>query len=549
MKIIIVGGVAAGAACACRLRRLMESADITIYEKGKYISFANCGLPYHIGGIIKEKSALLVQTPQKIKNRFNIEVNINMEVINIDRTNKKIKVKNLHTNEIKEDTYDKLVLATGAVAGLPPIKGIDNPKVFPLKTIPDMENILNTIKSGARTCVVIGGGFIGIEAAENLKEAGLEVTLIEMLPQVLTFLDKDMAYFAQKELINNKINLLLNEGVTKITQNHNGKLILSLKSEKKIETDFIVLATGVKPDNILARKAGLEIGKTGGIKVNEKMQTSDPDIYAAGDVVEVKHFITNREILMPLAGPAAKQGRVIANNIAGIQSVYKNPQGTSIIKIFNIACASTGANKKELIKANIPFKTITIHPYNHASYYPGANRLHLKLLFCPDSGKLYGAQCVGKTDVAKRIDVLATAIRHGATVHDLEYLDLAYAPPFGNAKDPVNMAGFVATNLLHSLIQVIEIEDLKDELAKENVFVLDVRTNSEYRRGSIPRAVNIPVDSLRTHINEIPPNKTIIIYCREGVRSYIAQRILLQNGFKNILNLSGGYTSYKNFYE
>lgn len=546
MKIIIVGGVAGGASAAARLRRLDEKCEITMYERGEFISFANCGLPYHIGGTIEDREALLVQTPENMSARFNFAVKTFHEVVSIDAKNKKVSVKNWKSGNTFEDNYDYLVLSPGAAPIKPPIPGIDGENIFTLRTIPDMDKIIAAMKKGAKSAIVVGGGFIGVEVAENLIEKGFAVSLVEMQDQVLTFLDPDMAAFAHNEMKSHKIKLYLSDRVTEFKKTAGGKVAVTLASGKAIEADMAVLAIGVMPEVKLAKEAGLKIGETGAIAVGETMLTSDPSIYAVGDAVEVTHFVTKTKIKIPLAGPANRQARIAVNNICGIKSEYKDTQGTSIVKVFDLACGATGASVPLLKRANIAFKTLTLHAGSHAGYYPYAYMVHLKLIYSPETGKILGAQACGYDGVDKRIDVIASAIRHGATVHDLQDYELAYAPPFGSAKDPVNMAGFVAVNDITKFAPLISIFDVK-EYKDKGAYLIDVRNTDEVISGSIENSVNIPLHTLRGRLIEIPKDKLIVVYCKVGLRGYIAQRILLQNGF-NAVNISGGFESYNTYY-
>lgn len=541
-KILIVGGVAGGASTAARLRRMDEEAEIVLFERGEYISFANCGLPYYVGDIIKDREALLVQTPQGMSRRFNIDVRVNSEVIHIDSYKKQVEVLDHVTGITYDESYDRLVLSPGANPIKPPIPGIDRGNVFVVRNIPDTFRITNYIQRySPKKAAVIGGGFIGIEMAENLMLKGLDVSIIEMANQVMPPIDYDMAAFVHPYMKQKGIRLYLSDGAQEIKHNNN-KTIIKLRSGEQVEADLIVLAIGVKPDVTLAKDAALEIGPTGGIRVDKYLRTSDPDIYAIGDAVEVMDFVNGHPAVIPLAGPANKQGRIVANNICGIEDAYDGTQGTSIVKLFDMVIASTGNNEKILKKYDIPYIRSYTHSPSHAGYYPGAGLVSIKLLFRPDDGRILGAQIIGSDGVDKRIDVLSTAIRAGLTVYDLKELELAYAPPFSSAKDPVNMAGYVASNILkgdHPVIYWDEIDDLTDEQV-----IVDVRTGAEYGQGAIPGAWNIPLDTLRDRIDELPRDKEIIIYCRVGLRGYLAARILMQNGFK-VRNLSGGYITYK----
>lgn len=543
MRVLVVGGNAGGASAAARLRRLDENAEIVVYEKGDYISFANCGLPYHVGGVIPDRSQLLVQTPQSMKERFNIDFLTGHEVTAIDRQAHTVTVRNLATGSEVVDHYDKLILAPGGSPVRPPIPGIDNKGITPLWTIPDMDRIVAAVHGGARRAVVVGGGFIGVEVAENLREQKLDVALVEMLPQVLSFLDPDMAAYAHQELLTHGVELHLGDGVASFAEGTGGGLMVTLSSGTQLTADLAVLAIGVRPNTQLAEQAGLAIGPTHGVVVDDHLRTSDPDIYAVGDVVEVEQFVTKSRALIPLAGPANRQARIAANNIAGQDDTYTGTQGTSIVKVFDLAAGATGANAALLTRLGIAFRSVTIHPGQHAGYYPGSTPLHIKLLYGQD-GRILGAQAAGYDGVDKRIDVLATAIRMGATVDDLTDLELAYAPPFGSAKDPVNMLGFVAQNDLTKVAESVAPEQLKDELARGAV-LLDVRQPEETSCGIIPGAVTIPLPELRARLGELPKDRKIIVtYCKVGLRGYVAQRILAQHGFQ-VANLSGGYISWE----
>ena len=546
MKVIIIGGVAGGASAAARLRRLNEKCEITMYERGEYISFANCGLPYHIGGVIEERGSLLVQTPENMTARFNFAVKTFHEALSIDVKNKKIKVKNIKSGNIFEDDYDYLILSPGAAPVKPPIPGIDGENIFVLRSIPDMDKIISAMKNGVKSAIVVGAGFIGVELAENLAEKGVDVSIVEMQNQALAFLDPEMAAFAHNEMRSHKIKLYFSDGVSEFKKSASGKVAVTLSSKKIIEADMAVLSIGVMPEVKLAKEAGLKIGETGAISVNENMATSDPFIYAVGDAVEATHFVTKTKVKIPLAGPANRQARIAANNICGLKSEYKDTQGTSIVKVFDLACAATGASEQLLKKVGVPFKTSMIHAGSHAGYYPHAYMIHFKLIYSPDTGKILGAQACGYDGVDKRIDVIASAIRHGGTVYDLADYELSYAPPYGSAKDPVNMAGFVATNDITKFAPLISIFELEQYLSNA-AYVIDVRNAEETASGGIKGAVNIPLHALRSRLIEIPKDKQIILYCKVGLRGYIAQRILMQNGF-NALNVSGGYESYKTYF-
>ena len=546
-KVLIVGGVAGGASTAARLRRLDEKAEIILFEKGRYISFANCGLPYYIGGVIEERENLLVQTAEAMEARFNIDVRELSEVTRIGRQRKIVTVKDLKNGKDYEESYDVLVLSPGAAPVKPPIPGIDSRNIYTLRDIPDTDSIkgfLNELKP--KSAVVVGGGFVGLEMAENLHTAGLKVDIVEALDQVMAPLDYSMAAIVHNHIRSKGCSLHLGDGV-KAFEPEGDKTAVVLQSGKRILADMIILSIGVRPNNILAKEAGLEIGVTGGIKVNEYLQTSDPDIYALGDVIEVTDYISGNPALIPLAGPANKQGRIAANNIAGRRESYKGTQGTAIAKVFDIAAASTGVNEKTLKKLGKElgkdYITTTTHSASHAGYYPGGGLMAIKTIYTPE-GRVLGAQIVGSDGVDKRIDYIAIAIRHRMTVHDMQEFELAYAPPFSSAKDPVNMAGYVGSNVLNKDVKVAYWNEAMNA-DKNKTFLLDVREPSEYAEGHIPNAVNIPLNQIRSRLGEIPGDKEIIVNCRVGLRSYIGVRILEQNGFANVRNLSGGYITYR----
>lgn len=538
-KILIVGGVAGGASTAARLRRLDEYAEIVMFERDEYISFANCGLPYYIGETIKDRDKLLVQTPESMHDRFNIDVRINSEVIGVD-SSKKIVIVKTRDKGIYEESYDYLVLSPGAKALKPNIEGINSDKILTLRNIPDTDRIKNLAdKKGVNSAVVIGGGYVGVEMAENLKEKGLDVTLVEAAPHILAPFDSDVVVTAEKELIANGIQLILNDGVKSFKDN-DYDVEVTLNSNTKITADLVILAIGVTPDTNFIKESGIKLGTRGHILVDNKMETNIENIYAVGDAIEVKDFVNKQSTAIPLAGPANKQGRIAADNIAGLDSTYKGTQGTAIIKIFGLTAASTGNNERTLKRFNIPYKVITIHPVSHASYYPAALSLSLKLLFNND-GKILGAQAIGYDGVDKRIDVIAATMRLKGTVSDLAELELSYAPPFSSAKDPVNMAGFVAENVITGKMDVITPEEIVS-YSKENAILLDVRTEIEFNNGHIEGALNIPVDNLRDRLDELDKNKEIIEYCQVGLRGYVASRILSEHGYK-VKNVTGGYKS------
>lgn len=542
MKIIIIGGVAGGATAAARLRRLDEKAEIVLFEKDAYVSYANCGLPYHIGGTIKERDELFLQTPEGFKSRFEIDVRIKSEVVAIDTARKSVTVKELETGAQYEKAYDKLVISTGARPIKPPIRGIENENIFSLRNVPDMDRIKSFVtEKNAQSAVIVGAGFIGIEMAENLKELGLSVTVVEQADQVMGIVDYPMAAMVHQYLRTRKINLLLKEKITAFEPDGNA-IVVKTENQKTITADMVILSIGVTPENGLAKAAGLEIGSLGGIKVDDYMQTSDADIYAVGDAVEVLHPITGKPALIPLAGPANKQARIAADNIVmGNKRTYNGTIGTSIAKVFDMTVAAAGASERLLSREGIAYITSISHAGSHAGYYPGALPLTVKINFAPD-GKLLGAQVVGFDGVDKRIDLLAQVIKNGGTIYDLQEIEHAYAPPFSSAKDPVNMAGFIAENILTNRVKVIQWSDMLK--VEPDTLIVDVRTKEEFQFGHIDNAVNIPVDELRERLPEIPVNKPVYVYCAVGLRGYTASRILLQHGYTAVYNLSGGYKTY-----
>ena len=542
-KVLIVGGVAGGASAAARLRRLDEKAEIIMFERGPYISFANCGLPYYIGRTIKKRENLLLMTPQHFNKRFNIDVRINNEVVKIDRYKKLLEVKDLDSGNKYFENYDKLILSPGAEPAKPAIEGIDSQRIFALRNVPDMDRIDEFIEiEKPKRAVVVGAGYIGLEMAENLRNRGMLLAIVEMTGQVMPVLDWEMANLLHQNLHQHSVALWLRDAVSNFKQT-DSKLIVGLKSGMELSCDFAVLAIGVKPEIKLAEEAGLEIGSHLGIKVNEYLQTSDPDIYAVGDAIEVKDFVLGKSTLIPLAGPANKQGRMAADNICGKNRSYHGTLNTSVLKLFDHTVAITGAGEKALKKNNIDYEKLYIHPANHVGYYPGAKQMHIKLLFSKPQGKILGAQIIGDDGVDRRIDIFAVAIRAGMTVFDLQELDLAYAPPYGSGKDAVNMAGFAASNILDGTVKVVHWNELDND-----DFMLDVRTKKEFDEYNIPRAINIPLDELRNRLNEIPQDTVINVYCGVGIRSYVACRILMQNGFV-AGNISGGYLTYLSFKE
>ncbi|ELB2808692.1 FAD-dependent oxidoreductase [Vibrio alginolyticus] len=561
-KILIVGGVAGGASAAARARRLSEDAEIIMFERGNFVSFANCGLPYHIGGDIKDRSKLLLQTPESFLARFNVDVRVMNEVVSINRQDKTVTVKNLLDGSEYEETYDFLLLSPGAGPIVPPIPGLDNPLTHLLRNIPDMDRIIKTIQMNKpEHATVVGGGFIGLEVMEAFHQLGIKTTLLEMAEQVMTPVDREMAGFAHAEIREKGIDLKLgvalesvqflpNEHIASIEagesekhQHLEGELELTLNNGEKLTTDILIMAIGVRPETKLAKEAGLEIGALGGIYTNEYMQTNDPSIYAVGDAVEEKDFVTGEQTLVPLAGPANRQGRMAADNMLGRKETYQGTQGTAICKIFDLAVASTGKNEKQLKHAGVEYEKVYVHTASHASYYPGAEVVSFKMLFDPKSGKIFGAQAVGKDGIDKRIDVMSVAQRAGMTVEQLQHLELTYAPPYGSAKDVINQAAFVANNIIKGDATAIHYDEI-DKLS-ENQVLLDVRNPGELESvGYLEGAINIPVDQLRHRMNELPKDKEIVIYCQVGLRGNVAYRQLVNNGYK-ARNLIGGYRTYK----
>lgn len=540
-KVLIVGGVAGGASAAARLRRLDEEAHIVMFERDPYISFANCGLPYYIGDSIEDRSKLLVQTPEAMHQRFNIDIRIESEVIGVNPANKTVRVRSKGRGEY-EESYDSLILSPGAKPVRPNLPGIESSKIYTLRNIPDTDRIKKRVsEEKARSAVVIGGGFIGVEMAENLKEIGLEVTLIESGPQILAAFDPEMSAALAKELEENGVNLLLSQTVESFRET-GGQIEVQLESGAVLASDLAVLAIGVAPDTAFLKDSGLELGPLGHVIVNDKLETNLKDVYAVGDAVEVTDFVNGKKTAIPLAGPANKQGRIAADNVCGLSTTFKGTQGTSIIKVFGLTGASTGNNEKTLRRLGIPYRVTFVHPNSHASYYPGAVPLTIKLLF-HNEGTVLGAQAVGFDGVDKRIDDIATVIRFRGTVTDLTELELAYAPPYSSAKDPVNMAGYTAENILTGKTEVFLPRDLETRDPSSTLLV-DVRTEIEHETGHIPDSLLIPVDELRERLHELDPAKEIWIYCQVGLRGYIASRILKQKGFK-VRNLSGGYKTYQ----
>ena len=543
MNYLIIGGVAGGATVAARLRRMDEKANIVLFERGKYVSYANCGLPYYIGDTINTREKLFVQTVKGFTDRFRIDIRTEQEVTAIRPDKKEVEVKNLSTGEIYTETYDKLVLSPGAEPLRPGIEGIGSKKIFTLRNVPDTDTIKNYINiEKPKRAIVVGGGFIGLEMAENLHDLGIQVDVVEMANQVMAPLDFSMAAIVHQQLTDKGVGLHLEDGVSRFEEKDGG-VTVHLRSGKQIATDMVLLSIGVRPETKLAKEAGLAIGERGGIAVNDYMQTSDADIYALGDATEVKNLVTGQPSLIPLAGPANKQGRIVADNIIfGNKKKYAGSIGTSIAKVFDLTVAATGANAKLLQRNNIPYTSSYTHGASNAGYYPGAVPMSIKILFDPENGKLLGAQIVGFNGVDKRIEMLEQVIQRGGTIYDLTELEHAYAPPYSSAKDPVNMAGFVAENILKGKSKIIQWRELA-ELPADTIRI-DVRTRDEHKLGSIPGFINIPVDELREHLDELPKDKLIVVSCAVGLRGYLAYRILVQNGFKNVRNLSGGYKTW-----
>ena len=539
MKTVIIGGVAGGATAAARLRRLDEKAEIIILERGEYVSFANCGLPYYIGGVITDREDLTLQTPESFKARFNIDVRVLNEAVKVSPDTKTVTVKNLRTGETYEESYDNLILSMGAEPIRPNIEGADGSNVFTLRNIPDTLKIKNYIDTAKpRSAVVIGGGYIGVEMAENLVEAGLKVAIVELADHLIAPLDFDMAADVHRYIKSKGVYLHLNNGVKAI----NGNTVVLQNGE--ITADMIIMSVGVRPETAIAKECGIELNPRGSIVVNNKMQTNIPDIYAVGDAVEVEDFITKKPAFIPLAGPANKQGRIAADNIAGYESVYTGTQGSAVLKLFDMTVATTGLNEKSAQAAGIDYDKTYTYSASHSTYYPGAAQMSIKALWDKKTLKIIGAQIVGFDGVDKRMDVLATAIRFGAKITDLTTLELCYAPPFGSAKDPVNMLGFVAENIVSGKLKQFFWHDVENLPRDGSVFLLDTRTPFEVMQGKIDGFVNIPLDSLRQRINEIPKDRPVYVHCHSGLRSYLACRILTGNGY-DCYNLAGGWRLYE----
>ena len=540
-KIVIVGGVAGGATAAARLRRRDENAQILLFERGAYVSFANCGLPYYIGDVITERDQLLVQTVEGLSQRFNLDIRTLSEVIAIDRRHQLVTIREVQSGKTYEESYDTLLLSPGAQPIVPPITGLTEAKnVFTLRSIPDTDQINQFLdQHRPKTAIVVGGGFIGLEMAENLVQRGIQVTVVELLNQVMAPLDYEMAAIVHQHLRQKGVRLILEDGVASFAQQ--GRQVI-LQSGTSLETDLVVLAIGVRPENTLAVQADLAIGRRGGILVDDSLRTSDEHIYAIGDAIEIKDAFTGMPTQIPLAGPANRQARLVADIICGDKRTYKGALGTAIVKVFDLTVATTGANEKTLRSSKRPYRVVHTHPASHATYYPGGHSMALKLLFHPETGALYGAQGVGHEGVDKRIDVLATAIRGGLTVFDLPDLELAYAPPYSSAKDPVNMLGYVASNLLEGMLKTIQYDEI-DAVVAAGGFLIDVRDPEEVAKGSIPGSVNIPLGTLRQRVGDVPKDQPIYITCQVGLRGYLAARILAAQGL-TAMNLDGGYKTY-----
>ena len=546
MRILIVGGVAGGATAAARLRRLDESAEIIIFERSGYVSYANCGLPYYIGDEITDRDELTLQTPQSFQRRFKIDVRTHHEVREINREEKKITVCDLNTGRIFEEEYDKLILSPGARPVVPEFAEINSDRIFTLRTVEDTFKIKDYIKNKVpKSAVVIGGGFIGLEMAENLKRLGIDVTVIQRGNQLLNILDSDMASFVHTKLKSQGIKLLFNANVKEITNGE--KLVISGENMPDVSTDIVIVSVGVVPESALTEKSGLALSTKGSIAVDDTMLTSDENIYAVGDAVEITHRVSGNKALIALAGPANKQGRIAADNICGIKSKYEGSQGSSVIKLFDMTAAATGLNEKQINAMGIEYEKVILSPLSHAGYYPGATVMTLKVLFDKNSLKILGAQAVGYDGVDKRIDVLATCIFSGLTADKLKDLDLAYAPPYSSAKDPVNMAGFIIDNIITGVTKLFHYDEIEMLRTRNDVILLDTRTVGEYARGHAEGFINIPLDDLRNHITELDKSKKIYVMCQSGLRSYIATRILMQNGF-DAYNFSGGYRLYSSIF-
>lgn len=547
-KIVIIGGVAGGAGTAARLRRNDENAEIIMFERGGYISFANCGLPYYIGDTIKLRSDLLIQTPEAMHQRFNIDIRINSEVTKINPDEKTVEVCERLTGKTYKESYDKLVISTGASPVIPPIEGIDGKNIYTLWTIPDTDAIKAIVEGKQiKKAAVIGGGFVGLEIAENLHDLGIEVSLIEMQDQVMATMDRDMAQFVHMELNGKGVKLYLNEAAKSIKDTEKGKEI-TLSSGKVVEYELIILSVGIKPNSEIAKACGIECGPKGHIVVNEYLETSKEDIYALGDVIEVVDYVAGGKTAVPLAGPANKMGRIMGDVLCGIKSKYNGTQGTFVAKIFDVTASGTGVTEKKLNamgkEAYKDYMVVYGHSNNHAGYYPGGTPLHTKLIFDPKDGRILGAQAVGQAGTEKRIDVIATCIRFGGTIYDLTELELAYAPPYNTAKDPMNFLGFAAENILKNKVGLIQWHEMAS-LDPEKYQIIDTRRDDEFALGTIPGSINIPVDEIREKMDMVDKNRIPVVFCRGAVRSYIAARVLLQNGWDEVLSMAGGYLTWE----
>ncbi len=547
-RVLIVGGVAGGATAAAHARRLCEESEIIVFERGRYVSFANCGLPYYIGGEIVEKSDLLVQTPDGLRSRFNLDVRVMSEVVEIDSDGKRILVLDRISENKYWEAYDDLILSIGSKPLIPPIPGIDLPGHFTVRGIPDVEAINEWIsKKHVRNAVVVGGGFIGLEMVEQLCNRNFNVVVLEALNQVMAPLDPEMAAWLHQELKAKSVDVFLENPVNRFETPENEEQacasIIELKNGISLPADLVILGLGVRPETSLAQTAGIKIGEKGGIKVDSHLKTNKPNIWAIGDAIEVKDCVTKESTLMPLAGPANRQGRIVAENILGDPMKYQGTWGTSILRLFDLTAGCTGANEKNLRRLNIPHDSVFLHPASHASYYPDAHRIAMKVLFDPGTGKLLGAQAIGRDGVDKRIDVFATALKAGMTVHEMEDIELAYAPPFGSAKDPINLAGMVAQHVVHKDVQNVKWDEVS-RLDFEQTVLLDVRDENERNEGNIPNSIHIPLPELRQRYCELPIEKEIIVYCQTGQRSYFADRFLAQKGYR-VKNLSGSYLTWK----
>lgn len=543
MKVCVVGGVAGGATVAARLRRLNEDAEIIIFERGDYISYANCGLPYYLGTAIRDRDNLFVQTPERLRRRLNIEARTGSTVMKIDRERRAITVRERESGREYEESYDVLVLSPGAEPVRPPIPGIDDEAIFTLRNVPDMDRIEEHIRmQRPKRAVLVGAGFIGLEMAENLHERGIFVTIVEMLEQVMNVLDYEMAAEVHQHLKTKQVEFYLQDGVKSFDRTSEG-LVVTLNSGRTLMADMVILSIGVKPETALARDAGLAVGR--GIIVDRHLRTEDPYIYAVGDAIEFPHPVSGGPSTIPLAWPANFQGRIVADNITfGNKKTYRGTFGTAIAKVFDLTVGSTGLNEKQLDRAKRPYKVVIVHSSSHAGYYPGSQPVSLKVIFDPEDGTLLGAQAVGYEGVDKRIDMLSTYLVAGGSVAGLAELEHAYAPPYSSAKDPVNIAGYIAENIMAGISDHIQWYEVVEPKSAD-LFLLDVRTPAEHTDGSVPGAINIPVDDLRSRLDEVPRDKKIVVFCQVGQRAYFAERILRQNGFGNVANLSGGFTTYR----